>query len=99
MFNARYINVKFDNYSRISLTCAGMGLLSEAAFRASKIPILRGMPLYTIATLLSFINLKNHKYKISYNNNVVNKELLILVSQLLKALSVMYKAYAPSLKF
>ena len=65
LFNARYIDVKFDNYSRISLTCAGVGLLSEAAFRASKIPILRGMPLYTIATLISFINLKNHKYKIS----------------------------------
>ena len=80
LFNARYIDVKFDNYSRISLTCAGVGLLSEAAFRASKIPILRGMPLYTIATLISFINLKNHKYKISYNNNVVNEELLILAS-------------------
>ena len=57
-----------------------VGLLSEAAFRASKIPILRGISLYTIATLVSFINLKNHKYKISYNNNVVNEELVILAS-------------------
>ena len=80
LFNARYLDVKFDKYSRISLTCAGVGLLSEAAFRASKIPILRGMPLYTIATLISFINLKNHKYNILYNNNVVNEELLILAT-------------------
>ncbi len=84
LFNARYINVDFNNYSRISLTCAGIGLLSEAAFRASKIPILRGMPLYTIATIISLINLKNHKYKISFNNNVVNEELLILATAVSK---------------
>ena len=62
--NARYIRVEFDDYFRISLTCAGVGLLSEAAERASKLPVLQGKLLYCVAALLSFINLGSHKYNL-----------------------------------
>ena len=58
-----YLNVVFSNDSRISLTNAGVGLLSEASFRASKIPILKGSLLYASAALISFINLKSHEEK------------------------------------
>ena len=80
IFKARYLHVGFKNYSRISLTCAGVGLLSEAAYRATKIPFLKGILLYALATLISFINLKSHKYKISYDRNIINEDLLILAA-------------------
>ena len=80
IFKARYLLVGFKNYSRISLTCAGVGLLSEAAYRATKIPFLKGILLYTLATIISFINLKSHKYKISYDRKIINKDLLILAA-------------------
>ena len=75
--NARYINVEFDDYSRISLTCAGVGLLSEAAYRASKLPVLQGKLLYCVAALLSFINLNSHKYNLMLDGSSVQEELLI----------------------
>ena len=56
-----YLSVVFSNNSRISLTNAGVGLLSEASFRASKIPLLKGSVLYALAALISFINLKSHR--------------------------------------
>jgi diacylglycerol kinase family enzyme len=75
--NARYINVEFEDYHRISLTCAGVGLLSEAAERASKLPILQGKLLYCVATLLSFIKLNSHKYNLMLDDQSVHEELLI----------------------
>ena len=80
ILKARYLLIGFDNYSRISLTCAGVGLLSEAAYRATKIPFLKGILLYTLATIISFINLKSHKYKISYDRKIINEDLLILAA-------------------
>ncbi len=77
--HARYVNVAFSDYSRISLTCAGVGLLSEAGFRASKLPLLQGKLLYTIAALLSLIKLKCHKYSLSLDDSTFFEELLILV--------------------
>lgn len=74
---ARYVNVEFCDYSRISLTCAGVGLLSEAGFRASRLPLLQGKLLYTISALLSLIRLNCHKYTLSLDENDLSEELLI----------------------
>ena len=75
---ARYLNVEFEGYKKICLTCAGVGLLSEAAFRASRIPILKGSLLYAIATLISFINLHNHGYKLLMNGERKDQSFLII---------------------
>ena len=76
--HARYVEVSFANHSRITLTCAGVGLLSEAAFRASKIPFLQGKLLYSVASLLCFINLKCHKYQLKVDGDVALQESLIV---------------------
>ena len=78
LINARYVKIMFNNHYRISLTCAGVGLLSEAAYRAEKIPILKGMLLYSVAAILSFIFLKNHKYIVEFDEMTIEEELLIL---------------------
>jgi diacylglycerol kinase family enzyme len=54
-----------------------VGLLSEAAERASKLPILQGKLLYCVATLLSFIKLNSHKYNLMLDDQSVHEELLI----------------------
>ena len=74
----RYLDLKFSNNSKIALTCAGVGLLSEAAFRASKIPLLKGSFLYAVSALICFINLKNHKYAVTINEKKRTQEALIL---------------------
>ena len=63
--SVRYLNVVFSDNNRISLTNAGVGLLSEASFRASRIPILKGSLLYASAALISFLNLKSHRYAVT----------------------------------
>jgi len=73
-----YLNVVFSNNSRISLTNAGVGLLSEASFRASKIPLLKGSVLYALAALISFINLKSHRYVVTTEVQKMEMENLIL---------------------
>lgn len=75
---SRYVIAEFDQYKKICLTCAGVGLLSEAAFRASKIPVLKGSALYAVATLISFIKLQNHGYKIVNDNNIIDDSFLII---------------------
>lgn len=76
--HARYVDVAFSDYSRISLTCAGVGLLSEAGFRAARLPLLQGRLLYTTAALLSLMKLKCHKYSLSLDDDTFYEELLIL---------------------
>ena len=73
-----YLGVVFSNNSRISLTNAGVGLLSEASFRASKIPVLKGSLLYASAALISFINLKSHRYVVTTDAQKMEMENLIL---------------------
>ena len=73
-----YLSVVFSNKSRISLTNAGVGLLSEASFRASNIPMLKGSLLYATAALISFINLKSHRYVVTTETQKVEMENLIL---------------------
>ena len=76
--SVRYLSVVFSNTSRISLTNAGVGLLSEAAIRASKIPLLKGSLLYGSAALISFINLKSHRYIVTTGTQKMEMENLIL---------------------
>ena len=73
-----YLSVVFSNNSRISLTNAGVGLLSEASFRASNIPLLKGSLLYTFAALISFVNLKSHRYVITTETEKMEMDNLIL---------------------
>jgi len=76
--SVRYLDVVFSKYSRVSLTNAGVGLLSEAAIRASKIPMLKGSLLYASAALISFIKLKSHKYIVTTETQKMVMENLIL---------------------
>ena len=76
--SVRYLNVVFSGNSRISLTNAGVGLLSEASFRASRIPLLKGSLLYASAALISFINLKSHKYVVTTESQKMEMNNLIL---------------------
>ena len=77
--NSRYLNLNFNNSKNICLTSAGVGLLSEAAFRASKTPVLQGGLLYAFAALTSFINLKIHSYEIILDGGKQLKERLLIV--------------------
>ena len=74
----RYLDVQFSNNKKIALTCAGVGLLSEATYRASKIPLLKGSFLYAVSALICFVNLKSHKYSLTVNGKKRNQEALIL---------------------
>ena len=76
--SVRYLKVVFSDNSRISLTNAGVGLLSEASFRASQIPVLKGPLLYASAALISFINLKSHKYVVTTESQKMDMNNLIL---------------------
>ena len=76
--SVRYLNVVFSDNNRISLTNAGVGLLSEASFRASQIPVLKGPLLYASAALISFINLKSHKYVVTTESQKMEMNNLIL---------------------
>ena len=76
--SVRYLKVIFSDNSRISLTNAGVGLLSEASFRASTIPVLKGSLLYASAALISFINLKSHKYVVTTDSQKLEMNNLIL---------------------
>jgi len=77
---ARYIVAEFSNHSKIALTCAGVGLLSEAAFRAAKIPLLKGRILYSVAALLCFIDLKCHEYALDLDGVESKSRNLILAA-------------------
>ena len=76
--SVRYLKVVFSDNNRISLTNAGVGLLSEASFRASQIPVLKGSLLYASAALISFINLKSHKYVVTTESQKMEMNNLIL---------------------
>ena len=76
--SVRYLNVVFSDNNRISLTNAGVGLLSEASFRASQIPVLKGPLLYASAAIISFINLKSHKYVVTTESQKMEMNNLIL---------------------
>ena len=81
ILNCEYLDLNFKNTKKICLTSAGVGLLSEAAYRASKTPIFQGVLLYLIAALTSFINLKAHSYIVNFDTmKNLNEKLAILVA-------------------
>ena len=76
---SRYLVLSFNDFKKICLTSAGVGLLSEAAFRASKIPILQGGLLYAISALACFANLKTHHYEIKFCGKPALHEPLVII--------------------
>ena len=81
ILKCEYLDLYFKNTKKICLTSAGVGLLSEAAYRASKTPIFQGVLLYLIAALTSFINLKAHSYIVNFDKiKNLNEKLAILVA-------------------
>ena len=81
ILKCEYLDLNFKNTKKICLTSAGVGLLSEAAYRASKTPIFQGVLLYLIAALTSFINLKAHSYIVNFDKmKNLNEKLAILVA-------------------
>ena len=81
ILKCEYLDLKFENTKKICLTSAGVGLLSEAAYRASKTPVFQGVLLYLIAALTSFINLKAHSYIVNFDKmKSLNEKLTILVA-------------------
>lgn len=61
----KYINLSFKSgLEKIGLTCAGVGMLSLAAYWATKIPLLKGKILYLTAALISILKLKSYDYEI-----------------------------------
>ena len=81
ILNCKYLDLNFKNTKKICLTSVGVGLLSEAAYRASKIPFFQGILLYLVAALTSFINLKAHSYIVELDKiKVLNEKLAILVA-------------------
>ena len=81
ILKCEYLDLNFKNTKKICLTSAGVGLLSEAAYRASKTPIFQGVLLYLIAALTSFINLKAHSYIVNFDKmKSLNEKLTILVA-------------------
>ena len=81
ILKCEYLDLNFENTKKICLTSAGVGLLSEAAYRASKTPVFQGILLYLIAALTSFINLKTHSYIVNFDKmKSLNEKLTILVA-------------------
>ena len=81
ILKCEYLDLNFENTKKICLTSAGVGLLSEAAYRASKTPVFQGVLLYLIAALTSFINLKAHSYIVNFDKmKSLNEKLTILVA-------------------
>ena len=81
ILKCEYLDLNFENTKKICLTSAGVGLLSEAAYRASKTPVFQGILLYLIAALTSFINLKAHSYIVNFDKmKSLNEKLTILVA-------------------
>ena len=81
ILKCEYLDLNFGNTKKICLTSAGVGLLSEAAYRATKTPVFQGVLLYLIAALTSFINLKAHSYIVNFDKmKSLNEKLTILVA-------------------
>ncbi|MBF9058326.1 hypothetical protein HKCCSP123_03945 [Rhodobacterales bacterium HKCCSP123] len=76
---ARYLDLRFETHSRICLTCAGVGLLSDASARAMALPYLRGQLLYAVAALISVARLTSRRYSITLDGRETSRDLLIMI--------------------
>lgn len=76
---ARYVEVSLGGATRIALTCVGVGLLSEASFRAARLPFLRGRALYACAALISILRHECCDYRLSLDGRPQRQRLTILL--------------------
>ena len=84
-FEKKYVEVKYltlnfeNNCEGIGLTCAGVGMLSTAAFRATQIPILKGKLLYLTAAIISLFKLRTYIYKLKMDEKSLKFDSIIIV--------------------
>ena len=76
----KYLTLNFENNCKgIGLTCAGVGMLSTAAFRATQIPILKGKLLYLTAAIISLFKLRTYIYKLKMDEKSLKFNSIIIV--------------------
>ena len=76
----KYLTLNFENNCEgIGLTCAGVGMLSTAAFRATQIPILKGKLLYLTAAIISLFKLRTYIYKLKMDEKSLKFNSIIIV--------------------
>ena len=76
----KYLTLNFENNCEgIGLTCAGVGMLSTAAFRATQIPILKGKLLYLTAAIISLFRLRTYVYKLKMDEKSLKFNSIIIV--------------------
>ena len=76
----KYLTLDFENNRKgVGLTCAGVGMLSTAAFRATQIPILKGKLLYLTAAIISLIRLRTYVYKLKVDEKPLKFNSIIIV--------------------
>ena len=76
----KYLTLNFENNCEgIGLTCAGVGMLSTAAFRATQIPILKGKLLYLTAAIISLFKLRAYIYKLKMDEKSLKFNSIIIV--------------------
>tara|TARA_B100000073_G_C23721503_1_gene567819 strand:- start:300 stop:1211 length:912 start_codon:yes stop_codon:yes gene_type:complete len=76
----KYLTLNFENSRKgIGLTCAGVGMLSTAAFRATQIPILKGKLLYLTAAIISLFKLRAYIYKLKMDEKSLKLNSIIIV--------------------
>ena len=76
----KYLTLNFENNCKgIGLTCAGVGMLSTAAFRATQIPILKGKLLYLTAAIISLFKLRTYIYKLKMDEKSSKFNSIIIV--------------------
>lgn len=77
--HARYVSLRFAGHFRICLTCAGVGLLSDASARARTLPLLRGRLLYAVAALISVARAGARRYTVTLDGRDASREVLIMI--------------------
>ena len=78
--SVKYLSLQFENKEKkVGLTCAGVGMLSLAAFRASKIPFLKGKPLYLLSALISILKLESYQYSFTIDGSSSKMQAIVIV--------------------
>ena len=76
----KYLTLEFENNREgIGLTCAGVGMLSAAAYRATQIPILKGKLLYLTAAIISLFKLRIYDYSLKMDTKTFKFNSIIIV--------------------
>ena len=76
----KYLSLQFESKeAKVGLTCAGVGMLSLAAFRATKIPLLRGKLLYLLSAVISLLKLESYQYSLTVDGSSSKIQAIIVV--------------------